>query len=100
MAAAPSLSPLELWGEGPSGDGNEQLAATGMLDRPDHPVTGRRVVPGIPWRLRNGPNGLRRPAPLLGQHTDEVLAELGFSEEEQVDLAARGAFPGRTPSPA
>ena len=100
VAAAPSLSPLQLWGEGPSGDGNEQLAATGMLDRPEHPITGRRVVPGIPWRLRNGPNGLRRPAPLLGQHTDEVLAELGFSEEEQVDLAARGAFPGRTPSPA
>ena len=95
MAAAPSLSPLELWA-----DGNEQLAATDMLERPDHPVTGRRVVPGIPWHLRNGPNGLRRPAPLLGQHTEEVLAELGFSGEEQADLAARGALPGRSPSPA
>lgn len=105
VTAAPSLSPIELWGDGGSGPGsavagNEQLAATGMLDRPDHPITGRRVVPGIPWRLRNGPNGLRRPAPLLGQHTDEVLAELGFSDTEQADLAARGAFPGRTPSPA
>jgi crotonobetainyl-CoA:carnitine CoA-transferase CaiB-like acyl-CoA transferase len=95
VAAAPSLSPLELWA-----DGNEQLAATDMLERPDHPVTGRRVVPGIPWHLRNGPNGVRRPAPLLGQHTGEVLAELGFSDEEQADLAARGALPGRSPSPA
>jgi crotonobetainyl-CoA:carnitine CoA-transferase CaiB-like acyl-CoA transferase len=95
VAAAPSLSPLELWVEG-----NEQLAATGMLERPDHPVTGRRVVPGIPWRLRNGPNGIRRPAPTLGQHTDEVLEELGFSAEERADLAARGALPGRTPTRA
>lgn len=105
VAAAPSLSPLEVWG----GDalapdnrhhGNEQLAAIGMLERPDHPVTGRRVVPGVPWRLRNAPNGLRRPAPLLGQHTDEVLAEVGFAEAEVADLAARGALPGRTPEPA
>jgi crotonobetainyl-CoA:carnitine CoA-transferase CaiB-like acyl-CoA transferase len=85
VAAVPSLSPLQLW------QGNEQLEAIGMLERPDHPVTGRHVVPGIPWRLANGPNGLRRPAPLLGQHNDEVLTELGFTPGEIAALAASGA---------
>jgi crotonobetainyl-CoA:carnitine CoA-transferase CaiB-like acyl-CoA transferase len=69
------------------------LAAIGMLEQPDHPVTGRRTVPGVPWRLTNGANGLRRPAPLLGQHTDEVLAELGLTPAEIVSLRASGALP-------
>jgi crotonobetainyl-CoA:carnitine CoA-transferase CaiB-like acyl-CoA transferase len=85
VAAVPSISPLELW------SGNEQLAAIGMLEQPDHPVTGRHTVPGIPWRLHNGPNGLRRPAPMLGQHTAEVLAELGFAAAEVEALLASGA---------
>ncbi|MEZ5263400.1 MAG: CoA transferase [Acidimicrobiales bacterium] len=105
VAAAPSLSPLQVWGgdvldPATTAHGNEQLEAIGMLERPEHPVTGARTVPGVPWRLRNGPNGLRRPAPLLGQHTDEVLAELGFDDAEVAALAARGALPGRTPEPA
>ncbi|MDH4077706.1 MAG: CoA transferase, partial [Acidimicrobiia bacterium] len=86
VAAVPSISPLELW------TSNEQLAAIGMLEQPDHPVTGRHTVPGIPWRLINGPNGLRRPAPTLGQHTDEVMAELGFSPDEVGALKACGAL--------
>lgn len=86
VAAVPSLAPLELWTV------NDQLAAIGMLEQPDHPVTGRRTVPGIPWRLTTGANGLRRPAPLLGQHTDEVLAELGFGADEVTRLRASGAI--------
>lgn len=76
IAAFPSLSPRELWG------GDPQLAAIGMLERPAHPRTGDRVVPGIPWRLDRSPDGLRRPAPLLGQHTEEVLDQLGYGPEE------------------
>lgn len=87
VAALPSLSPLDLWG------GDPQLAAVGMLERPDHPATGTRVVPGIPWRLANGPNGLRRPAPLIGQHTDEVLSEvLAYSGAEIERLRGLGAL--------
>ncbi len=85
VAAVPSISPLELWA------GNEQLAAIAMLEQPDHPVTGRHTVPGVPWRLANGPNGLRRAAPILGQHTVEVLDELGFTPAEVDELKAAGA---------
>ncbi|MEZ5233197.1 MAG: CoA transferase [Acidimicrobiales bacterium] len=104
VAAAPSLSPLQVWGgdrldPATTAHGNEQLEAIGMLERPEHPVTGARTVPGVPWRLRNGPNGLRRPAPLLGQHTDEVLAELA-STTPRWRRWRRAALPGRTPEPA
>ncbi len=88
VAAVPSVAPLELW----TGAGSEQLAAIGMLERPEHPVTGKRIVPGVPWRLTNGPNGLRRAAPTLGQHTDEVLTELGFTSDEIGDLRRSGAL--------
>ncbi|MDA3038006.1 MAG: CoA transferase [Actinomycetota bacterium] len=87
VAAMPSLAPLELW------TSNEQLAAIGMLEQPHHPATGRHTVPGVPWRLANGANGLRRAAPLLGQHTDEVLAELGFSPPQVDALRSSGAIP-------
>lgn len=87
VAAMPSLSPLDLWG------GDPQLDAIGMLERPAHPVTGSHVVAGVPWRLNNGPNGIRRPAPTLGQHTAEVLTELlGYSADEVDALRARGAL--------
>jgi crotonobetainyl-CoA:carnitine CoA-transferase CaiB-like acyl-CoA transferase len=87
VAAFPSVSPLPLW------TGDPQLEAIGMLERPDHPAVGRQTVPGVPWRLTNGPNGLRRPAPLLAQHTEEVLTELlGFGVEEVVRLVEVGAL--------
>ena len=66
VAAFPSLSPLELWG------GDRQLAAIGMIEQPDHGAVGRRTVPGVPWRLSNGANGLQRPAPLLGYSDEEI----------------------------
>lgn len=76
VAAFPSLSPRELW------EGDPQLDVLGMRERPAHPRTGERVVPGVPWRLARSPNGLRRPAPLLGQHTEEVLDQLGYRPDE------------------
>ena len=42
----------------------------------DHPMTGPMKYPGIPMKLTKSPGMVRRPAPLLGQHNEEVLAEL------------------------
>lgn len=84
IAAFPSLSPGDLW------EGDPQLEAIGMLERLTHPRTGSRVIPGIPWRLTGSPNGVRHPAPLLGQHTDDILSELGFQPDEIDVLVTRG----------
>ena len=62
-----------------------------MLERPLHPVTGDRVVPGVPWRLTHGANGLQHPAPMLGQHTHEVLTQvLGYTPDAVAELVAQG----------
>ncbi len=53
-------------------------AATALLD---DPRLGRIQVPGLAVELSQSP-GQVRPAPELGQHTEEVLASLGYSWEE------------------
>jgi crotonobetainyl-CoA:carnitine CoA-transferase CaiB-like acyl-CoA transferase len=48
----------------------------------EHPVEGTIRALGIPVKLSGTPGSIRRPAPLLGEHTAEVLGEAGFSAEE------------------
>jgi crotonobetainyl-CoA:carnitine CoA-transferase CaiB-like acyl-CoA transferase len=56
----------------------------------DHPVAGRVRVLKHPVRYSSGEAGLRRPPPALGQHTDEVLAELGYAADEVSAMRAAG----------
>ncbi len=48
-----------------------------MVVEMEHPEAGTVYGLGIPVKLSATPGSIRRPAPLLGQHTDEILAELG-----------------------
>jgi crotonobetainyl-CoA:carnitine CoA-transferase CaiB-like acyl-CoA transferase len=60
-----------------------QLNGRGFFARLPHPGVGTQMHTGIPWILTNAPNGVRSPAPLLGQHTDEVLRDvLGYADED------------------
>jgi crotonobetainyl-CoA:carnitine CoA-transferase CaiB-like acyl-CoA transferase len=54
-----------------------QLDARDWWREVEDPARGRLRYPGFPWALAGTPAMLRRPAPTLGQHTDEVLAEVG-----------------------
>jgi len=59
-----------------------QTIARDMVPEVDHPVAGTVKTIGAPVKFHGTPAGVKRPAPLLGQHTEEVLAEAGFSADE------------------
>ncbi len=72
---------------------NPQLAARGFHERLAHPVAGAHAFPGPPFRYASVERWLRAPAPTLGQHGREVLAELaGLAAAELDALAADGVI--------
>jgi len=58
----------------------------------DHPVHGMVKEVGIPLKLSNTPGKIRKPAPELGQHTEEVLLEIGYTWEEIAKLREEKAI--------
>ena len=63
----------------------------GLIAEVDHPTAGRVRAPGIPVRLSGTPPSVRSHPPLLGEHTDQILEELGFTSAEVAKLRADGA---------
>ncbi|WP_072807239.1 CaiB/BaiF CoA transferase family protein [Rhodococcoides yunnanense] len=57
----------------------------------DHPTEGRVTTPGFAFRMATQPQEVYRPAPLNGQHSVEILAELGLSTTEIDELESNGA---------
>jgi len=54
---------------------SEQLLFRGFFPQIEHPVLGRLRYPTVPYRLSTTPTEIVRPAPLLGEHTEEILGE-------------------------
>ncbi len=74
-----------------------QIAARGFFEEIDHPVVGTHATPTVPFRLDGVERWIRRPAPTVGQHAREVLAErLGLSAAE-LDALEADAVIGTAP---
>ena len=68
-----------------------QVAADNLLVEMDHAVLGKVIMANSPLRMSGGETGTRRASPALGQHTREVLGELGYSAGEVAALEQSGA---------
>ncbi len=80
-----------------------QTVAREMVVETVHPKAGRVRSIGLPIKLSATPGRVLRPAPLLGEHTREVLLQHGYSDAEIDELARTGAVvaaDAAAPSPA
>ena len=71
--------------------GSEHARARNMVQEIEHPVEGRIRTLGFPVKLSGTPQSIRRPPPLLGEHTEEVLREAGLGDAMPA-LREAGAF--------
>jgi crotonobetainyl-CoA:carnitine CoA-transferase CaiB-like acyl-CoA transferase len=67
------------------------LTETGFFHRYRHPTAGPLVTPGISVKYSETPATIRMPPPCLGEHSEEILTEFGFSGQEIAALVDRAA---------
>jgi len=58
----------------------------GYFTNISHPVAGDFLFPGAPWIMNETPWEIRSPAPQLGEHTQELLSDIGYSNDDLVRL--------------
>ena len=79
----------------PALEADPQVAANEMIVEWQHPTAGTVRGVGIPVKFDTTPGAITRPAPLLGEHTDQILHEIaGYSEAEIDQLRQAGAIAG------
>lgn len=90
VPAAPVLSGRDLHDD-------PQLAVTGFFADVEHPEAGSHRYQGLPFHFSATPPRYGTPAPCLGQHTEQILREIGLDDDQVAALLADGvasAWPG------
>jgi crotonobetainyl-CoA:carnitine CoA-transferase CaiB-like acyl-CoA transferase len=83
-----AFTPLNSTEQAARGD---HLQSRGYFIEVDHPATGPIHYPSAPYRFERTPWSIRRPAPRVGEHNEEVyLGELGLDADELASLRERG----------
>ena len=68
-----------------------QMVARGYFEQLEQSSTGMHPYTGMMWKMKETPNGIRRPAPTLGEHNEYVFKELlGLSDSKYADLEQKG----------
>ena len=67
------------------------LRKTGTVVEVDHPKRGKYLTVGNPIKMSDSPTDVVR-SPLLGEHTEEVLRQLGYSDDDLTTLRAEGVI--------
>ena len=74
-------------------ENDPQLRDRGMFTELEHPIFGRKKYQGPPFRLSRSPAEVRMPAPLIGQHTREIMERLlGLSHQDILEGYKDGTF--------
>ncbi|NNM72703.1 CaiB/BaiF CoA transferase family protein [Enterovirga aerilata] len=71
------------------------LDAVGFFQTIDHPTEGRIRTMAVPQRWSESQPDIRRPAPTIGEHTREILLEVGFTQDGAESLIEAGIARGR-----
>ena len=72
-------------------ESDEQLVANGMIETPSDATMGMKNLIKHPLNIEGLPRAPHRRAPTLGEHTQEILEEMGYSQEEIARLQKKGA---------
>ena len=84
VPAGPILNISEVWND-------PQVEARNMKVTLDHPTAGKITNIGLAAKLYSTPGRITKPAPLLGEHTREILVDAGYSKKNIEDLISSGA---------
>ena len=79
-------------GDWPGFFNDPQVEAMEMNQQTEHRLIGPARVTGVPINFEKTPGRIQRAAPMLGEHTEEVLKELGYDNEKIADLRKAGAI--------
>lgn len=85
VPSGPIYSLQEAWND-------PQTLAREMVVTVEHPVAGAIKLPGVPVKLTGTPGSVRTAPPTLGQHTDQVLSELGYTPGQIAAFHGAGAI--------